>query len=64
MIVYFYFIAFLAFVRAFEWPAITFKHKNQCTTNETYDIQLLNCEICSSNLAVPSKSGMYGEYAF
>ena len=51
------FWTFIAITQAFEWPIITFKHKHQCTTNETFNIQSLNCEICSSNYAVPSKSG-------
>ena len=58
MLVILQFWAFFALTRAFEWPSITFKHKNQCTVNETYDIQLLNCEICNSEYAIPSKSGM------
>ena len=51
-------LAYFGMIQAFEWPTITFKHKNQCNVNQTYDIQMLNCEECtSSNLAVPKDSG-------
>ena len=53
-------LAYLGLTQAFEWPTITFKHKNQCNVNQTYDIQMLNCEECtSSDLAVPTDSGKF-----
>ena len=53
-------LAYLGLTQAFEWPTITFKHKNQCNINQTYDIQMLNCEECtSSDFAVPTNSGKF-----
>ena len=57
-ILFHFLLAYFGMIQAFEWPTITFKHKNQCNVNQTYDIQMLNCEECtSSNLAVPKDSG-------
>ena len=50
-----YFSATLA--QGFEWPALTYKPKEFCGRNDTYDITMLDCLKCKHDLAHPTFYG-------